>query len=402
MSRRGRALGRPLTSGRPSANPASDSSRPSNSAHHANSAAAAASSIYSQPSTRELLQGGVRRDFKDPTGRVGEFSSAEDKCPICRTDRFLNPRLRLLVSPCYHKMCESCIDRIFSLGPAPCPDCGHVCRKNQFGSQTFADLSIEREVDIRRRLGKLFNKSRDEFSTLTSYNNYLEEVETLTFNIIHKVDLPATEARVAAYESANKSSSASNVRAQQAASEQQRQQESALKALQVQRARERRVRHDAYKQQLQALQESSADDIARGIDVRGRREDVARRYERQEKLIEERHKVQDAAAAAVGNSETSIAAAPSRQQWLVESLWDFVPAPLATLDDCSWAYDLRDAPSSLGGPDVSKGYVDPWALEKLDGDAGSRFRAGGYDYSEVWQRCIRASIDGLAIKTART
>ncbi|CEH11673.1 Predicted E3 ubiquitin ligase containing RING finger, subunit of transcription/repair factor TFIIH and CDK-activating kinase assembly factor [Ceraceosorus bombacis] len=351
MSRRGRALGRPLTSGRPSAISASDSSRPSSSAHHANTAAAAASSIYSQPSTRELLQGGVRRDFKDPTGRVGEFSSAEDKCPICRTDRFLNPRLRLLVSPCYHK---------------------------------------------------IFNKSRDEFATLTSYNNYLEEVETLTYNLIHKVDLPATEARVAAYESANKSSSVSNVRAQQAASEQQRQQESALKALQVQRARERRVRHDAYKQQLQALQESSADDIARGIDVSGRREDVVRRYERQEKLIEERHKVQDAAAALVGNAQTSTAAAPSRQQWLVESLWDFVPAPLATLDDCSWAYDLRDAPSSLGGPDVSKGYVDPWALEKLDGDAGNRFRAGGYDYSEVWQRCIRASIDGLAINTART
>lgn len=29
----------------------------------------------------------------------------EDQCPICKSDRYLNPKLRLLVSSeCYHKM----------------------------------------------------------------------------------------------------------------------------------------------------------------------------------------------------------------------------------------------------------------------------------------------------------
>ena len=27
-----------------------------------------------------------------------------DKCPVCFSDRYLNPALRLLVSKCYHKM----------------------------------------------------------------------------------------------------------------------------------------------------------------------------------------------------------------------------------------------------------------------------------------------------------
>lgn len=80
----------------------------------------------------------------DPSRRIIDYSSSDDKCPQCKTDRYLNPKLRLLVSPCYHKLCESCLDRIFSLGPAPCPECGQTCRKNQFGIQTFQDLQVEK------------------------------------------------------------------------------------------------------------------------------------------------------------------------------------------------------------------------------------------------------------------
>ena len=30
--------------------------------------------------------------------------SMDDQCPVCKSDRYLNPKLRLLVSACYHKM----------------------------------------------------------------------------------------------------------------------------------------------------------------------------------------------------------------------------------------------------------------------------------------------------------
>lgn len=36
--------------------------------------------------------------------RIGEYSSEDDVCPVCKSDRYLNPKLRLMVSFCYHKM----------------------------------------------------------------------------------------------------------------------------------------------------------------------------------------------------------------------------------------------------------------------------------------------------------
>lgn len=96
----------------------------------------------------------------------------DDQCPVCKSDRYLNPKLRLLVSSCYHKMsvlpppwllleaesaphrCESCIDRLFTLGPAPCPICSKVLRKLAFAPQTFEDLAVEKEIAIRRRIAK--------------------------------------------------------------------------------------------------------------------------------------------------------------------------------------------------------------------------------------------------------
>lgn len=107
---------------------------------------------------------------------------------------------------CYHKMCESCVDRIFTQGPAPCPviGCAKTLRKNKFRKQTFEDVTVEREVDVRKRIAKTFNKRRDDFDTLLEYNNYLEEVEEMTFNLVNGVDVTKTESKLQAYELANK------------------------------------------------------------------------------------------------------------------------------------------------------------------------------------------------------
>jgi len=138
-----------------------------------------------QSTSTTVFGGGV----KDPSGRTTEYfvrlfflikfsiiernwKSMDDQCPVCRSDRYLNPKLRLLVSSCYHKMCvlpvsahlipltrcfprcESCIDRLFTLGPAPCPVCNKTLRKLAFTPQTFEDLTVEKEVAVRRRLAK--------------------------------------------------------------------------------------------------------------------------------------------------------------------------------------------------------------------------------------------------------
>ena len=102
----------------------------------------------------------------------------DDQYPVCKSDRYLSPELRLLASPCYHNMSisrgllcnlapkqgccrrESCIGRPFTLGPAPCPICGKILRKLVFISQTSEDLTVEKEVAVRRRIAKEYLSSR--------------------------------------------------------------------------------------------------------------------------------------------------------------------------------------------------------------------------------------------------
>ena len=97
--------------------------------------------------------------------------------------------------------CESCIDRIFSLGPEPCPVCHQTLRKAHFTAQSFEDLNVQKEVVIRQRIAKWcalprsrshhdltdvrnsFNKLEEDFITLRAYNDYLEEVEDISVSI---------------------------------------------------------------------------------------------------------------------------------------------------------------------------------------------------------------------------
>ncbi|CCJ29997.1 unnamed protein product [Pneumocystis jirovecii] len=139
-----------------------------------------------------------------------KIQQKDEKCPICRNDPYLNPNMRFLINPeCYHKMCESCVTRIFTLGPSPCPECGKILRKGRFREQTFEDTVVEREVDIRKRLKMIcfrFNKRPDDFETLAQYNDYLEEVENIIFNLVNNIDVEETEAKLLAYEAINKKS----------------------------------------------------------------------------------------------------------------------------------------------------------------------------------------------------
>ena len=127
----------------------------------------------------------------------------KDMCPICKTDRYLSPNMNFLINPeCYHKICESCVDRIFSLGPAPCPypGCGKTLRKNKFKKQVFEDIEIEREIDIRKKVFAIYNKTEEDFETLQDFNQYLESVEDIIFNLTNKIDYEETETKLIEYE----------------------------------------------------------------------------------------------------------------------------------------------------------------------------------------------------------
>jgi CDK-activating kinase assembly factor MAT1 len=131
-----------------------------------------------------------------------------DVCPVCKSNRYLNRDLQFLINPeCYHKMCSTCVDRLFTSGPAPCPviNCGKTLRKKGFHKAFFADLKVERECDIRKRVGSVFNRRQEEFETLGDWNDYLEEVEGIVFDIVEgsNKERAAAERKLNAYREGN-------------------------------------------------------------------------------------------------------------------------------------------------------------------------------------------------------
>ncbi|PQE18011.1 cdk-activating kinase assembly factor mat1 protein [Rutstroemia sp. NJR-2017a BVV2] len=194
---------------------------------------------------------------------------SNDICPICKSNRYLNPSLQFLINPeCYHKMCSTCVDRIFTSGPAPCPvpHCARTLRKKGFHAAFFGDLKVEREVDIRRRVNEVFNRREDEFETLLDWNNYLQEVEDLVFDLVEgkgKVKADAEE-KLRVYREGNKG----DIEGRREASQREREMGKRKEKEEKERVRERRlaiVKEEAReKEELEAEKRNVLDKLASG------------------------------------------------------------------------------------------------------------------------------------------
>ncbi|PNF24060.1 CDK-activating kinase assembly factor MAT1 [Cryptotermes secundus] len=128
----------------------------------------------------------------------------EQACPRCKTTKYRNPSLKLMVNICGHALCESCVDLLFLKGSGSCPECNVPLRRSNFRVQLFEDSMVEKEVDIRKRVLRDFNKKEEDFSTLREYNDYLEEVETIVYNLTNNVDVIATNKTIEQYKKENK------------------------------------------------------------------------------------------------------------------------------------------------------------------------------------------------------
>jgi CDK-activating kinase assembly factor MAT1 len=129
---------------------------------------------------------------------------SEDSCPVCGNKRYLNPQMKVLVSPCYHRMCDACVERIFSLGSAPCPVCSTVLRRANFVIQTFEDLVVEKECRIRKLVCRYMNKVESDFSNLKEYDDYLELVEEFVFNLLNEKNVQQVYSQLEKFRESNR------------------------------------------------------------------------------------------------------------------------------------------------------------------------------------------------------
>ncbi|KDQ60621.1 hypothetical protein JAAARDRAFT_31582 [Jaapia argillacea MUCL 33604] len=331
-----------------------------------------------QSTSTTIFGGGV----KDPSGRVSEFYSKEDVCPVCKSDRFLNPKLRLLVSSCYHKMCESCIDRLFTLGPAPCPICTKTLRKLAFTPQTFEDLEVEKEVSIRRRINKEFNRRREDFPDLRAYNDYLEELEDIIFNLINNLEPTQTEARITALRALSSQSQTETNLALEAAYAQ------SLLAQEEAEKQERQARALAAQKEEDEEREERERDKARVIELLERsqvgEEEAWKLIEksRREAAAKKKKAKQTASAQAQAQLNARLLRTRAAQSAVLPD------PPHVPLCDDYYVYDDMF--------EMRERYEDP-ASDAVRRDRDGLMRAGGYRVEEAWERALRCAVAGLEI-----
>jgi len=126
------------------------------------------------------------------------------ECPVCKTTKYRNPAMQMLVNVCGHGLCSSCVETLFARGSGSCPECEVPLRRANFKLQLFEDASIDKEVDVRRRVLRDFCKTQEDFSSLREFNDYLEDVEDIIYNLVNNIEVEQTKRKIQAYKDANK------------------------------------------------------------------------------------------------------------------------------------------------------------------------------------------------------
>lgn len=89
-------------------------------------------------------------------------------------------------------------------GSGACPECEIPLRRGNFKLQLFEDAFIDKEVEIRRRILRDFCKTREDFNSLHEFNDYLEMIEDMIYNLSNNIDVEETKRQIQDYKDANK------------------------------------------------------------------------------------------------------------------------------------------------------------------------------------------------------
>lgn len=312
-------------------------------------------------------------------------SAADETCPVCKTTRYFNPDMTFRINPeCYHRMCKTCVDRIFKDGPNQCPyaGCNKTLRHRNFKEAYFADLKVQREVDIRKRVAGVFNREEHEFETLEDYNTYLEDVENLTTELVDGTpeERKAAEAKLQAEEQSHKA-------------------EIEL------RRKERMEGDDVRRKRLAAEQEASRQ--RRLQEAQAEADEKAATLRSREELLDGLTN----AAPGRANEAMQKIMLKKRGQQKKTAILDSVPVPGAGLSIRGLKDKSKPAP-------VDEGPYDPYGgldlrltrmeltPEKMDeyrspladiARTKDEYKAGGYDLGEYFSRAMFEAFAGLGV-----
>ncbi|KAI1103662.1 CDK-activating kinase assembly factor MAT1-domain-containing protein [Jackrogersella minutella] len=317
----------------------------------------------------------------------------DDVCPVCRRQKYFNPDLSFLINPeCYHPMCMRCVDFIFGKGPAQCPHpgCTKTLRQRGFHAAFFKDLKVEREVDVRRRVQAVFNNTEDDFVSLQDYNDYLQQVEELTFDLVQggEAERRGAEKKLVAYEQKHREEIEKNRRRGRDAEAQRKQREAA----EAEAARQRRLEEQREEERARAEEATTNAEVMEAL-ARGEPGTAA---EIQARIVAQKR----ARVAAIAGSRFPSLARPTNLL-SIRGLKDR-SAPQAADDDADQYYlrpydpfaGLDLTPTRYALPPATRDLPNPWldrARESPD------HHVPGYSTHEYVARSLFDAFAGLGL-----
>ncbi|KAK4230688.1 RNA polymerase II transcription factor B subunit 3 [Podospora fimiseda] len=309
----------------------------------------------------------------------------DEMCPVCKTMRYLNKEMKFLINPeCYHSMCSACVDRLFNSGPNQCPHagCHKTLRRKGFRAAFFGDLAVEREVDIRRRVAAVFNQKEEDFIDLQAYNDYLQKVEDLTFDLVNGNDTQrqAAEAELQEWEAEHKAEIERNKKAGREADEQSRRRLAAEREAARQRRLDAVREAEEEKQERARNREAELDSLAKG-------ESASSRVQ-----LKRRGQANRAAEAAANATATasSVAGASDAGRLSIRGLKEKKKAPAP-----DGPYDPFGGPVFVPSRYTVHSKLTHPKLEGLKNE--TLWRAGGYSFEDYTAQAMFEAFSGLGV-----
>ncbi|KAF0693611.1 Aste57867_15476 [Aphanomyces stellatus] len=118
------------------------------------------------------------------------------KCCVCGTSleddaNILNTTMKMRISKCGHHYCDRCVKLEFQHHrEITCakPGCGKLVKKAQLQDKTKEEQDFNKDMTIRKKVLKIYNKTGEDFNSLDEFNGYLEDVEDLIFDLLSEDD----------------------------------------------------------------------------------------------------------------------------------------------------------------------------------------------------------------------
>ncbi|CAM9829695.1 unnamed protein product, partial [Discosporangium mesarthrocarpum] len=136
----------------------------------------------------------------------------ESTCALCRgaedaADNLTQQKL-VVNNKCGHRFHQACVEKELNRRKTfPCPICQTHVRRAGLTEKTLDELEVSRDITVRKRIAKIFNRTEVDFKgDLLAYNNYLEEQEDLIFAMTSgtKEEAAAASAKLREYEEKNR------------------------------------------------------------------------------------------------------------------------------------------------------------------------------------------------------